>query len=249
MGADLFLSLESFKLRQTVKMQWFITNSSCSQMGFGFHDFDTLLKLKFILYPSQPARRDQISPTMHFSYHTHNICAYTTNVDRCFQLQKSTFIQRCKWRAKWKMHVLSVIGCLITGGTWPNWPSRNSGGNGNRTTWSKGKYSYPINILIFHRCTCCLYFLGFILFNIISAKSAGWHWIPRSAWSTWSSWNRWTRSSCEFNIFLLSWSFRWTIRRLFDLSTPLTFIYRDLKDRKVFKVVKDRQVKACLDPR
>lgn len=138
-----FCHQKAFNSTDTVKMQCFITNSSCfwrccCQM-WGFHDFDTLLKLTFILHPPQLARRDQISPTMHFSYHTQNICAYTTNVDRCLQLQKSTFVQRCKSRVKWKMHVLSVIGCLITGGTWPNWPSRNSGGNGNRTCRSKGK--------------------------------------------------------------------------------------------------------------
>lgn len=96
---------------------------------------------------------------------------------------------------------------------------------------------------------CCLHFLGFVLFNIISAQSAGWHWIPRPAWSTWAYWNRWTGSSCEFNVVFLSWSSSLTLHRLDDLSTPLTFIYRDLKDRKVFRVVKDRQVKACLDPR
>lgn len=224
-------------------MQWFITNPSWVSWFW----YVTEAEVYLVPVPTCPKRSNISHNALQFS-HTH-ICAYTTNVDRCFQLQKSTFIQWFKWRAKWKMHVLSVIGCLITGGTWPNWPSRNPGGNGNRTSRFKGKYSYLLNIPVFHLCTCGLHFLGFVLFSIISAKSAGWHWIPRSTWSTWSSWNRWTRSSCEFNIFPLSWSFCQTLHRLFDLSTPLTFIYRDLKDHKVFKVVKDRQVKACLDPR
>lgn len=120
---------------------------------FGFHDFDTLVKLTFILYLSQHARRDQIFPTMHFTYLTQTF-VHTQQMSIIVLSFKRAPLHNYGSEELRKMHVLSVIGCLITGGTWPSWPSRNPGGNRNRTSRSKGKYSYPLNIPVFHLCKC-----------------------------------------------------------------------------------------------
>lgn len=238
-------------------MQWFITNSGCFQhcccqmLGFGFHDFDTLLTLRFILYPSQPAPRDQISPTMHLSCltRTHTISVHT---------QQMSIVVFSFKKAPLNNGVSEERGergmCWVLSGVWSQGERGPTGPPGIQGETGIGLPGPKVKLSSEYSCfpsayVCCLHFLGFVLFNIISAQSAGWHWIPRPAWSTWAYWNRWTRSSCEFNVVFLSWSASFTLHRLDDLSTPLTFIYRDLKDRKVFRVVKDLQVKACLDPR
>lgn len=78
-------------------------------------------------------------------------------------------------------------------------------------------------------------------------ERAGWRWFPRQTWSTWSSWCWRTWPPCEL----------WTLFQYLFVALNIFFLidvvqidsFRDLKDLRAFKVIKDHMGKGFLGQR
>lgn len=165
-----------------------------------------------------------------------------------------------------------------TGWTWPTWPLRDSGGDWYWTSWTKSKcYELPSYFVVLWDCLFAICIsLWFSYWIKLLYKSAGWHGIPGSTRSSWSPWSGRARPSCKLrkslgypkvlnvsvsvmSLFVsvahvICWESRHTLHTLtwalFEWHiVHFGFVYRDLKDHRVFKGKKDPMAKGFLDQR